>query len=73
MNKKSTTIQGNATYGHGLLRTRGGWTPREMLGADYEKFSGNQNSSFIQRSSVESTEKALRQAAACPGSDKKKK
>jgi hypothetical protein len=72
MNRKPTTIQRNATYGHGLLRTRGGWTPREMLGADYEKFSGKQNSSFIQRSSVESTGKVLRQADAGAGSDKKK-
>jgi hypothetical protein len=38
-----------AAYGAALLCNRGGWTLREMLGADYEKFSGTGEMPFTQR------------------------
>jgi hypothetical protein len=51
----SKTSQHNANYGRGLLKARGGWTLREMLGADYDTFRSN-GKSFTQRSSQDSAE-----------------
>lgn len=54
----SKTSQHSANYGRGLLRMRGGWTLREILGADYDKFHNNVNNSFTQtpiRNSSEET------------------
>jgi hypothetical protein len=46
MAKKEKTVQaGDAAYGQALLCNRGGWTLREMLGSDYDKFSGTTEAS----------------------------
>jgi hypothetical protein len=54
----SKANQNNANYGRGLLSTRGGWTLREMLGADYAKFHDKGSNFFTQRSLQVSTEEA---------------
>ena len=50
----------DAAYGHALLCNRGGWTLREMLGSDYEKFSGTGDVPFVQKDFQESLEKVSR-------------
>ena len=41
--------QKTANYGQALLKTRGGWTLREILGADYDGFRSNGKKMFTQR------------------------
>jgi hypothetical protein len=55
MSSKKTN-QHDATYGQGLLRTRGGWTLREMLGADYDRLRSDGKTLFTQRPSGDSGE-----------------
>jgi len=59
MTTKQNTTQKNASYGHGLLQARGGWTLREMLGAHYERFRSNEKTLFTQKSTQESPSEKL--------------
>jgi hypothetical protein len=38
-----------AQYGHALFSNRGGWTPREMFGADYKRFSSGSKAIVTER------------------------
>jgi hypothetical protein len=48
-----------AEYGHALLSNRGGWTLREILGSDYERFSRTEDARFTQKDFQQSSEKTV--------------
>jgi hypothetical protein len=58
---KHAGIADTAAYGHALMCNRGGWTLREMLGADYEAFSGAEGKPFMQEDFQQSLEKVSKQ------------
>ena len=59
MGEKEKNAQASAAYGRALLCNRGGWTLREMLGSDYDEFSGSETP-FAQKDFQESLERVSR-------------
>ncbi len=63
-NNAKSTRHDDATYGRALIRNRGGWTLREILGAEYAKIAPA-NNCFSQPRSRELLEKTSRQTDTC--------
>ncbi len=73
MSEKTKNAQaGDAAYGRALLCNRGGWTLREMLGSDYDEFSGTGETPFAQKDFQESLEKVSRRILSPPVTPKKR-
>lgn len=72
MKKAENVHNTKADYGHALLCNRGGWTLREMLGADYEKFAGSGVTPFTQKDFQRSLEKVSQRIHPSSTGSKKK-